>query len=158
MIESEAREAVVDRGAGTAYWFGDAQMTIKARGGRNGVTLIEWISPAGGNAPLHIHDDLDDNFFILDGSLAIWCDGRTSHAGVGSYVMLPQGVPHSVQVDADGPLRAMLVHANERFADFIEAAGTPAAGRATPPSFDPQRFTAIASANGVEVLGPPPFS
>jgi hypothetical protein len=52
----------------------------------------------------------------------------------------------------------MLVHANERFANFIEEAGTLAGGESTPPPLDQQRFTDAATRNKVQVLGPPPFS
>ena len=84
MTEMATQELVVEQTNGETYWLGDSKMTIIARGGTHGLTLIHWTSPPGSTAPLHVHHDLDDNFFIIDGQLTVWCGGRISQAGSGN--------------------------------------------------------------------------
>lgn len=149
---------VVGRDDSATLLFGDALMTIKARAGHGRPALIEWISPAGGTAPLHVHDDADDTFYVIDGDLTLWCDGTTAQARPGDYVVLPAGVPHSILVGRDRPLRALVIHANNQFVDLVEAIGAPPdAPRDTQP-FDPQAVAVAASRRGQRVLGPSPFA
>jgi mannose-6-phosphate isomerase-like protein (cupin superfamily) len=149
--------AVVGPEDGRAFRLGDALMTIKTLASDSGVAVVEWVSPPGGTAPLHVHHDLDDNFYLLDGELILWCDGRTFRAGAGDFVVLPAGVPHSIFVEGGRPIRALLVHANDQFLDFVQEAGAPADGPTERSSFDPQAMADTARRHGQEILGPSPF-
>jgi uncharacterized protein (TIGR02118 family) len=142
---------------GDGYWFGDARMTIKARASLSGTTIIEMLLPAGATAPLHIHENLDDTFVILEGQLTVWCDGETFALHPGAYAQLPRGVPHSILADG-GPVRALLVHATDEMADFIEAIGTPLSGQTDPPPLTEDAVALAARRHGQRVIGPAPFA
>ncbi len=144
-------------GNGDSYWFGTTRMTIKARASGQGTAVIEMHLPAGSGAPLHVHEHLDDSFFILEGRLSVWFDDEATVVDPGAYVQLPRAAPHSI-LAAEGPVRALLIHDNDDFIDFIEAAGTPVADASTPPPLSPERVVQAAEAHRQRVLGPSPFA
>jgi mannose-6-phosphate isomerase-like protein (cupin superfamily) len=53
-------------GEGDAYWFFDSLMVV--RSGQPGQpVIIEATVAPGGGAPLHVHADLDDSFYLVSG-------------------------------------------------------------------------------------------
>ena len=56
--------------------------------------------------PAHVHADLDDSFYLLDGRMVIHCGDEVWEAGPGSWVQFPAGVPHTFRV-LGGPARAL---------------------------------------------------
>ena len=52
-------------------------------------------TPAGGGSPagLHTHQ-VDQMFYILRGTMSVEIEGREYHAGPGTLVVFPAGVPH----------------------------------------------------------------
>ena len=52
-------------------------------------------TPPGGGSPagLHVHD-VDQIFYILDGTMSIEIEGQTHECGPGSLIVFPAGVPH----------------------------------------------------------------
>ena len=62
------------------------------------VTVAEGILPEGASPPAHVHADLDDSFYILDGRMVIRCGDDVWQAGSGSWVQFPAGVPHTFRV------------------------------------------------------------
>jgi hypothetical protein len=112
----------------------------------------------GGGAPLHVHDDLDDSFYLVSGRLAMRCGEEAFAAGPGAYVALPHGVPHTFRVVGDKPAVMLQVHADDSFLRFIRAAGEPTASRTLPPAgpvADLDSTFRIAADTGQPVIGPP---
>jgi uncharacterized protein (TIGR02118 family) len=142
---------------GDGYWFGDARMTIKARASLSGTTIIEMVLPAGATAPLHVHENLDDTFVILEGQLAVWCDGETLTLHPGAYAQLPRGVPHSILADG-ATVRALLIHDSDEMAEFIEAAGIRRGDEVDAPRFSGDAVAHAAREHGQRVIGPAPFA
>src|SRR5580704_5089638 len=89
------------------------------------VTVAEGILPEGASPPAHVHADLDDSFYLLDGRMVIRCGDEVREAGPGSWVQFPAGVPHTFRV-LGGPARALLVHANDSFMAAVREIGRPA--------------------------------
>lgn len=83
-------------GSGPTIWFGDAIYTFKAtRDTTNGMlTLAEATVPPGGGPPPHIHESLDEAFFVLGGELEFLNGEDTFRAGEGSFVFIPRGTRH----------------------------------------------------------------
>jgi quercetin dioxygenase-like cupin family protein len=48
--------------------------------------------------PMHIHDDEEEAFYILEGQLRVSCGEQTWTVGRGDFVMLPRGIPHTCAV------------------------------------------------------------
>jgi mannose-6-phosphate isomerase-like protein (cupin superfamily) len=62
---------------GEAHWFLGARVTYKTtRTQTGGLFLAEFHAPRGHAAPLHIHDDADEMFYVLNGQLTFECAGE----------------------------------------------------------------------------------
>ena len=44
---------------------------------------------------LHRHNTFDESFYILEGYLTVYLDGKTHRLGPGTYVFIPRGTPHA---------------------------------------------------------------
>ena len=143
-----------------AWWFlGTLSVLRNPPDAPHTPAVIEMTIPAGGSPPRHIHDNLDDSFLLLDGEMVVRCGERTFLAQAGSYVSLPAGVEHTFRVTSAGPARLLLVHADDSFVRFIEAAGTPTQERRLPPPdaehFDREALIRVAAEHDVRILGAP---
>jgi quercetin dioxygenase-like cupin family protein len=91
------------------------------------VTVAVGVAPEGASPAAHLHADLDDSFYLLDGRMVIRCGDEVWEAGPGSWVQFPAGVPHTFRV-LGGPARILLFHANDSFLAMVRAIGRPASG------------------------------
>lgn len=145
---------------GRAWWFlGTLAVLRNPDGAPLTPTIIELTIPPGGSPPQHIHNDLDDNFLLLDGEVVIRCGEHTEVAQAGSYVVLPAGVDHTFCVTSSTPARMLLIHATAEFLEFIEAVGTPAKDLRLPPpgetSMDRDALIRVAEKHGIRIIGSP---
>ena len=70
----------------------------------------------GRQLDVHVHDDEDDSFYILEGELTFLLAGdATLSAGPGTFVLIPPGVEHGFRNDGDVPVRMVNVHAPAGF-------------------------------------------
>lgn len=152
---TQRRPARTDLGEGDEYWFyGDLAIVRSPEGARP--IIIEHHMSRGASTPLHVHNDLDDSFLLLSGTLAVRCADETLVARAGDYVSMPVGVPHVFRVVGDEDAVLLQTHATTTFLDFIKAVGTPAErGRPDPASLDYAAMNQVASETGQPVLGPP---
>ena len=60
-------------GEGQAYWFFGGRTVIRSPEGARPVIIEMELGP-GGHAPLHVHHNIDDSFYLLSGQIA---DGDT---------------------------------------------------------------------------------
>jgi quercetin dioxygenase-like cupin family protein len=54
----------------------------------------------GIRAPMHVHDDADEIFYVLDGDLTFIVGDKRIEAAAGAFVYLPRFVHHSFQVNS----------------------------------------------------------
>jgi mannose-6-phosphate isomerase-like protein (cupin superfamily) len=145
---------------GEALWFLGNLVTLKATGAetRGGLTVAEFLNPAGFAPPLHRHLAEDEMFYVLSGTAEFHCGGKTLSAGAGDFVLLPVGLPHTFLVGRDEPLRALQITTPSGFEDFAAAVGGPAAQRRLPDPglLDPVALGHAAQQHAIELLGPPP--
>jgi mannose-6-phosphate isomerase-like protein (cupin superfamily) len=141
-----------------AWWFLDL-LVVEHRCAPGMETIVmEMTLPVGSSAPLHVHDDLDDTWYILDGEMAIRCGDDVSVVGAGHWVSMPRGVPHTFRVVGDRQARILLVHDNATFRDLIRDLGVPAEARVVPPQpvFPPiDELARVAATHDLTPIGPP---
>jgi mannose-6-phosphate isomerase-like protein (cupin superfamily) len=150
-----ARHTAAD--AGEAYWFFDSLMVVRSDQPGQPIIIEATVAPGGG-APLHVHADLDDSFYLVSGRLAMRCGEQTFAVGPGGYVALPHGVPHTFRVVGDEPAVMLQVHAEDSFLRFVREAGQPTASRTLPPAGAPVDLDTafqVAARTGQPVVGPP---
>jgi mannose-6-phosphate isomerase-like protein (cupin superfamily) len=153
--------AVVDspeNGQAPAWWFLDTLVVEHRCAPDMGTVVLEMTLPVGSAPPLHVHDDLDDTWYVLDGRMVVCCGPDKLIVGAGHWVSMPRGVPHTFRVVGDREARILLVHDKPSFRDFVRSVGTPAQARAVPtnPNFPPMdELMRISAAHDLRPLGPP---
>jgi mannose-6-phosphate isomerase-like protein (cupin superfamily) len=153
--------AVVDRpenDQAQAWWFLDLLVIEHRCAPGMDAVVLEMTLPVGSSAPLHVHDSLDDTWYILEGEMVVRCGDDVSTVGAGYWVSMPRGVPHTFRVVGDRDARILLVHDNASFRDLIRALGVPAGAHVVPaepvfPSMD--ELARVAGAHDLTPIGPP---
>ena len=142
-----------------AIWFVGTLATIMASGTQTGGTLsvVEFTHPPGFATPRHVHTDVDEAFYVLEGAMRGYCGERRWHATAGAFVWLPRGIPHGYAVDGDETLRSLALTMPAGFDRFVAEAGEPAQERTLPPPAAPdiEKLLAAGTRHGIETLGPP---
>jgi mannose-6-phosphate isomerase-like protein (cupin superfamily) len=143
-----------------AWWFLDSLAVLRnPEGAPRTPAMIEMTIPPGGTSPLHVHAELDDSFFVLDGELVFRCGEEMLVARAGSCVSLPYGVAYTFRVTSVVPARLVLVHAVDSFLSLVEAAGTPTTEPRLPREgefdADPDTLMRLFEEHGVSIVGPP---
>jgi mannose-6-phosphate isomerase-like protein (cupin superfamily) len=150
------RAAKTAPGEGDTYWFFGSRTVIRSPEGALPVIIEMELAP-GGHAPLHVHHEIDDSFYLLSGRIAVRCGADTLIARAGDYVCQPKGVPHTFFVLDGQPAVILQTHDGDSFLNFIKQAGVPVAGSMPPAGEQPDmdRLLQIAASTGQPVIGPP---
>ncbi len=141
-----------------AWWFLDTLVLEHRCAPDMSTVVLEMTLPVGAAPPLHVHDDLDDTWYILKGDMVVRCGGDELVVGAGHWVSMPRGVPHTFRVVGDCEARILLVHDNASFRDFVREIGVPAGARVVPtqpvlPAMD--ELARVAGAHDLRPMGPP---
>ncbi|WP_372410339.1 cupin domain-containing protein [Streptomyces luteireticuli] len=70
-------------------------------------SFFEVTTPPGGGPPLHIHQEVDEAFYVIEGEYEIEVDGEKHKAVPGTLVYGPRGIPHRFRNSA-GRISKML--------------------------------------------------
>jgi mannose-6-phosphate isomerase-like protein (cupin superfamily) len=144
---------------GERLWFTNNLTIIKVRAADTGgeFGLIESVAPPGASAPLHVHSNEDETFWVIEGELTVVCGEQSYTAGPGAMAFLPRGVPHTFRVDGDVPARFTTLITPGGMEDFFAKVGRPAEGPGLPPAGPPdiEAMTRWSQVFGVEIVGPP---
>jgi quercetin dioxygenase-like cupin family protein len=149
---------------GDLLWFNQSLLTFKALSEETGgaFLLFEMLSPRGKATPLHVHPDEDESFYVLDGELLAYVEGRELAAPAGSFFSFPRGTEHAFTVTSEtARFLTLFTPGGPATEAFFRDAGEPAPRAELPPDgpADIPRIAASAEQNGsVRLLGPPPFA
>ena len=143
----------------TTSLFGDTYV-VKAAGEETGgaLAVIEaGLAPHSGGTPLHVNTLEDENYYVVEGTLAFRVGERTLDAPAGTFVHIPKGVVHTHWNATSAPVRLLGFPAPAGFemffADLAELMASMPPG---PP--DMSRMAAVYEKYGLRVVGPPPSS
>jgi mannose-6-phosphate isomerase-like protein (cupin superfamily) len=141
-----------------AWWFLDTLVIEHRRAPGMQSVVFEMMLPVGHAPATHMHDDIDDTWYVLDGQMALRCGDNEYVAEPGVWVSLPRGVPHAFRVVGDRPARIIVVHDNHSFLDFVAELGEPTDQRVPPPhpKFPPiEELGRVAHDHDLAPVGPP---
>ena len=141
-----------------AWWFLDTLVVEHRCASKMATVVLEMTLPVGSSPPLHVHDALDDTWYILEGQMVVRCGEDELVASPGHWVSMPRGVPHTFRVVGERQARILLVHDNPSFRDFIREISSPAAMHVVPPAptFPPMdELARVAASHDLRPLGPP---
>lgn len=142
---------------GEALWWAGSLTVVKASAADTGgqMTILEVTEPAGAEAPLHVHHNEDEAFWVLEGDVTFEIGGETMEAHPGDYAFGPRDIPHRFTV-GDTPCRMLFILTPGGFEDMVRPMSEPAGTRTLPPppSAEPDmvRMKAVAQAHGAELL------
>ncbi len=145
--------------AGKAFWFINNLATVKVSGEETdgAWSLVEFLGGQGDAPPLHVHHREDEAFYVLEGELTLFADGREHRLRAGEAAVGSKGIPHTYRVES-GRARWLVVCSPAGFERFVAEAAVPAETSTLPPgppAVSPERLTEIAAEHRIEILGPP---
>jgi quercetin dioxygenase-like cupin family protein/catechol 2,3-dioxygenase-like lactoylglutathione lyase family enzyme len=116
-----------------AWWFLDTMVVVRnPKGAPRFPLVMELIVPPGGSPPRHVHQDLHDAFFLLDGEVVLSVGDETIVARPGTYAVVPAGSDHTFRVTSPTPARMLLVHDDDSFLRMAQDGGVPAQAHRLP--------------------------
>jgi mannose-6-phosphate isomerase-like protein (cupin superfamily) len=85
----------LEAAGGERLRFGEVEIVVKASAETTGgaFTLFEENEPV--DTPLHVHENEDELFYVLEGEHVIQVGGEEFEVGPGALVFAPRGIPHS---------------------------------------------------------------
>jgi mannose-6-phosphate isomerase-like protein (cupin superfamily) len=109
------------------------EVRFKVRGDQaKGASLTEWLAAPGFDTGLHVHQRLEETWYVLDGELEFRAGEETLRACAGTCVYVPPHVPHAFANRTDAPTKFLLITspaAFERYfvelADILARSGPP---------------------------------
>ena len=81
----------------------------------NSFVVAEWRDagappgPPRWIAPLHLHHNDDEAWYVLEGKLCVSVGDDTVEAGAGAAVLVPRGTPHTYWNPDPAPVRYLLI-------------------------------------------------
>jgi quercetin dioxygenase-like cupin family protein len=113
---------------------GTSSVTIKATGKDTGGTLYVGegvLEPGFPGPPPHVHEQLHDMFYVLEGTLTLRVDDETLGLGPGSFACVPPGTVHTFSNNSEEAVRLLNFNTPAGWEDYMRdlasalAAGTP---------------------------------
>lgn len=117
--------------------------------GRSGMFRVETHQPGG--PPMHIHDDADEYFYVLRGTVRFQVDGKTLRLEPDAVAFVPRGAEHSYRVETEAGGEMLTIMVPGGFERFFEAV---AAEDLVVPE-DMPRISEIADRFQLRFTGPP---
>ena len=109
----------------------------------------------GESTPLHVHPGAEEAFYVLQGSLELWADEKTSEASSGAFIVVPRGAPHALRRLSAEPVRMITVVSPPGFERIFSAVAEIGEQELLA---DPERLAELAAQYGTEILGDYPAS
>jgi quercetin dioxygenase-like cupin family protein len=75
--------------------FGDVEIVVKASGDSTGGALAVFEEHEPVDTPLHVHENEDELFYVLEGEHVFQVGQEEYRVGPGGLVFAPRGIPHS---------------------------------------------------------------
>jgi quercetin dioxygenase-like cupin family protein len=101
----------------------------------NAYAIIDMLVPPGGGPGPHAHKDIEESFYVLEGSVVFRSETQLYKAVKGDYVNIPLGgAVHSFKNESEGMARLLCTVAPAGLDAFFKEIGRPVAhGEFLPP-------------------------
>ncbi len=88
----------------------DKKLVSEETGARN---LAIWHGEvgSGGKGKMHVHEEMEQAFYILDGEARFEIDGEEHRVRKGNLVFVPQNKPHQMTSVGDTALKVLIIMA-----------------------------------------------
>ena len=115
----------------------------------NGVySVLEVVADPRNGVPMHVHDNADEHFIILEGRAFIANGDSRVEVAAGSFITITRGVPHAwLQSFQKAPVRMLVIFSPGHSTELFRKHATT----------EPAEMTALANKYGTRVTGPALF-
>jgi quercetin dioxygenase-like cupin family protein len=154
-------EAIVrNEGDGERMWFLGGGLHIwkaLAEETDESMLVFEDHLERGKVTPMHLHPDVDEALYIIEGEILLNVEGTEHVVGAGGFTFAPRGCSHAFLVTSDHA-RLLCIQTPGSGQPFYRNASEPVTADATGPvDFDRLRDVAVET-GATTIVGPPPFS
>lgn len=122
---------------------------VKAMGGDTGGRFSLLEVTVARDIPPHVHHTADEAVYVLSGTLDIEFEGRTHHAGPGTFALLPHGVPHALRCGSEPPPRVVQISSPGGWEHYLEDLIEAGPSVLTDGRLDPAKINPIAARYGI---------
>jgi quercetin 2,3-dioxygenase len=138
-------------GGGTHTWKALAEETD------NSMLVFEDDLERGKVTPMHLHADVDEALYIIEGEIVLNVEGQERVVGRGGFTFVPRGCAHAFAVTSERA-RLLCIQTPGSGQAFYRNASLPATESGDGPvDFDRVGEVAVES-GGTTMVGPPPFA
>jgi len=141
-------------------WWKTGRIIVKASGAETGNAFAQFEvdDPRGSGPPLHVHQNEDETFYILEGQVTMFVGEERLDLDAGDYCFGPRGVPHAYLVRSERARMLVTISPSGSEQLFVSL-GIPVTGTEPPtdavmPPMD--ELVRLFSSYGADILGPPP--
>jgi quercetin dioxygenase-like cupin family protein len=149
----------VPPGEGESVWLVGDLIEVKLASEDTGgaYSMVEETSPPQGGPPPHIHHNVDEALYVLEGEVEFMAGEQTIRASAGAAVYNPRGTLHTFRNVGTSPSRILALLSPGGFEKFFLEAGEPAREGSSPPEGEPDigRIVQIGQKHGLEIPPPP---
>jgi mannose-6-phosphate isomerase-like protein (cupin superfamily) len=101
---------------------------------RDNFSLFEARMQPGSEPPLHLHEERDVVFYVLEGEMDVYCGTEVSTAKTSDVVFLPHLLPHTYQVKSSTVRFLALMAPAKRIEGYFEGLSEPVSNMDLPTS------------------------
>jgi mannose-6-phosphate isomerase-like protein (cupin superfamily) len=84
-----------ERGHGELLRFGEVEILVRASSATTGGAFSVFEENEPVDTPLHVHENEDELFYVLEGEHVFHVGEEEHRAGAGAIVFAPRGIPHA---------------------------------------------------------------
>ena len=109
-------------------WFLDTLVNIRVseKDNSDGISVLEHRAYQDDSPPLHIHENEDEIFYVLEGEFRFVIKDEAHFLKSGDVLTAPKGVPHSYKIESEGGGKWITITAGGDFERFVKDIGRPA--------------------------------
>jgi len=97
-------------GDGHSVLLRGSKVTFKVRSDQAaGASCVEFAAAAGFDTGLHLHNKLEETFYVLEGEFELRAGDQARRALPGTLMFVPPGVPHAFSNPTEAPARLLLL-------------------------------------------------
>jgi quercetin dioxygenase-like cupin family protein len=119
-----------------------------ARDTNDAYAVLEFVAQPKNGVPMHIHDNEEEHFIVVEGTLRMAVGGKTLDVPAGTAITVPKGVPHAWCNLTNSPVRMLVVFTPGRVEGLFRAI----TAKATWSSKDLEE---LGDSFGIRFVGPP---
>jgi quercetin dioxygenase-like cupin family protein len=154
-------EAIVrNRDDGERLWFLGGGLHIwkaQSEETESSMLVFEDHLERGKVTPMHLHADVDEALYVIEGEILLNVEGTEHAVGAGGFTFAPRGCAHAFVVTSERA-RLLCIQTPGSGQAFYRNASEPVNDATSGPvDFDRIRDVAVAT-GATTILGPPPFA